>query len=350
MMRFYQQPHRFYAGVDLHARAMYVCVLDHAGAVVLHRNLDARPEAFLAAVGPYRDGLVVGCECMFAWYWLADLCAEHQISFVLGHALYLKAIHGGKNKNDKLDSLKLATLLRGGTFAQAYVYPKQMRATRDLLRRRGFLVGQRAHLIAHLQNTASQYNLAPFGKKLTYAANREELQVADRFDDPAVRCAAEADLALIDALDEEIHKLESYLLKAARVHQPQAFARLRSVPGIGPVLALTILYEVHDIHRFGDVGPFLSYARLVPGRHESAGKAKGSPHRKIGNAHLKWAFGEAACLMTRHSERAKRWLARRTKKHGKAAALAHLAAKIGRTVYHLWRKEEAYDEARMFAG
>jgi transposase len=348
-MRFYNQPHRFYAGVDLHARALYVCVLDQQGAVRLHQNLDASPATFLAALAPFRDGLVVGCECMFAWYWLADLCAEHGIPFVLGHALYLKAIHGGKNKNDKLDSLKLATLLRGGTFAQAYVYPKAMRATRDLLRRRGFLVAQRAHLIAHIQNTASQYNLAPFTKKLTFAANRDELQVADHFPEPAVRCAVEADLALIDALDEQIHHVESHVLKAARVHEPQTFARLRSVPGIGPVLALTLLYEVHDIARFGDVGPFLSYARLVPGRHESAGKAKGSPHAKIGNAHLKWAFSEAACLLLRHSERAKRWLERRAKKHGKAAALAHLAAKIGRTVYHLWRKGEVYDEARMFA-
>src|SRR5207245_1638987 len=99
MRRFYNQPHRFYAGVDLHARAMYVCVLDEKGAVLFHHDLDARPDAFLTAVAPFRDGLVVGCECLFAWYWLADLCAEHAIPFVLGHALYLKAIHGGKNKN-----------------------------------------------------------------------------------------------------------------------------------------------------------------------------------------------------------------------------------------------------------
>jgi transposase len=97
------------------------------------------------------------------------------------------------------------------------------------------------------------------------------------------------------------------------------------------------------------VGNFLSYARLVRGSHESAGKKKGSPGKKIGNAHLKWAFGEAACLLVRHSERGKAWLARKEKKHGKAKALAILAAKLGRTVYHLWRKREVYDEARVFA-
>jgi hypothetical protein len=100
-MRFYQQSHRFYCGVDLHARSMYLCILDSAGAIVYHQNLAAEPAAFLKAVAPYRDDLVVCCECLFAWYWLADLCAAEQIPFVLGHALYMKAIHGGKTKNDK---------------------------------------------------------------------------------------------------------------------------------------------------------------------------------------------------------------------------------------------------------
>jgi transposase len=115
---------------------------------------------------------------MFAWYWVADLCQAEGIPFVLGHALYMKAVHGGKTKNDKIDSHKIATLLRGGTLAQAYVYPKGMRETRDLLRRRSFLVRHRALLIAHIQNEASQYNLPVFAKKLTYAANREECQTS----------------------------------------------------------------------------------------------------------------------------------------------------------------------------
>jgi hypothetical protein len=121
MMRFYQQSHRFYCGVDLHARCMYLCVLDHAGQTVLHRNYPADAAAFLEAVAPFRDGLAVAVECMFAWYWLADLCAEQQIPFVLGHALYMKAIHQGKAKNDRLDAAKIAGLLRGGLLPQAYV-------------------------------------------------------------------------------------------------------------------------------------------------------------------------------------------------------------------------------------
>ena len=348
-MRFYNQPHRFYAGVDLHARSLYLCILDQQGAVVFHQNVAASAEAFLDAVGPFRDGLVVAAECMFAWYWLADLCARENVPFVLGHALYMKAIHGGKTKNDKIDAHKIATLLRGGTLAQAYVYPAGMRETRDLLRRRSFFVRHRALLIAHVQNTASQYNRAPFAKKLTFAANRAELDIAARFDDPSVRLSVQANLDLIDAFDKQIHDLELHVLRTAKVDDPQTYQRLLSIPGVGKILALILLYEIHDIARFAEVGRFLSYARLVKGSHESAGKKKGAPGKKIGNAHLKWAFSEAACLLVRHSERGKRWLERQTKKRGKAKALGILAAKLGRIVYHLWRRRQCFDESRLFA-
>ena len=122
-MRFYTQSHRYYCGIDLHARWMYLCILDPQGEVLLHRNLRACPETFLKAVEPYRHDLVVAVECIFSWYWLADLCAEQGIEFVLGHALYMKAIHGGKAKNDRIDSQKIAVLLRGGMIPVAYVYP-----------------------------------------------------------------------------------------------------------------------------------------------------------------------------------------------------------------------------------
>ena len=107
-MRFYTTQHPFYCGIDLHARTMYVCILDQGGEVLVHRNMKTDPEAFLKAIAPYRQGIVVAVECMFTWYWLADLCADEGIPFVLGHALYMKAIHGGKAKNDKIDSQKIA--------------------------------------------------------------------------------------------------------------------------------------------------------------------------------------------------------------------------------------------------
>jgi transposase len=344
-MRLYNQPHRFYAGVDLHARSLFTHVLDHAGKTVFERDLPARPDAFLDAVRPFRDGLVVGCECMFAWYWLADLCEEKGIPFVLGHALAMKLIHGGKSKNDRLDAAKLAALLRGGLFPLAYVYPRGKRQTRDLLRRRSFFVRQRAQLIAHIVNTNSQFNLPPLTRKLTYSANRTD-DFAARFEHPSTRLSVEADLALIDSYQEQVANLERHLVKNAKVDDPVTFGLLRSVPGIGPILGLVLLYEVDRISRFPEVGNFLSYSRLVRCEHESGGKVKGYGGRKMGNAHLKWAFSEAACLMLRSSAAAKAWMQRQERKRGKKKALAVLEAKLGRTVYHLWRQQVPFDAKR----
>ena len=145
-MRFYTETHQHNCGIDPHTKTRYLCVLDREGQVVLHREVKSLPDELLLAVAPYRDDLVVAAECIFTWYWLADLCGREGISFVLGHALYMKAIHGAKAKNDKLDAFKIASLLRGGTLPMAYVYPPEMRATRDLLRRRLHLVLARRSL------------------------------------------------------------------------------------------------------------------------------------------------------------------------------------------------------------
>src|SRR5881409_4030782 len=151
-MKFYTQQHPHYCGIDLHARTMYLCILNQAGAIVLHSNMKADSDSFLKAIAPFRDQIVVAVECIFTWYWLADLCTREGIAFVLGHALYMKAIHGGKAKNDKMDSQKIAVLRRGGLLPQASVSPAAMRATRDLLRRRMHLMRKRAERLAPVQN------------------------------------------------------------------------------------------------------------------------------------------------------------------------------------------------------
>ena len=165
-MRFYNTQHAYYCGVDLHARSMFTHILDHEGKTVFERDLPAGPDAFLDAVKPFRQGLVVGCECMFAWYWLADLCEDTSVPFVLGHALYMKAIHGGKAKNDRIDAGKIAGLLaRRHVSRWPTSIPRAKRETRDLLRRRCFFVSQRSQLIAHIVNTNSQYNLPPLDEE-----------------------------------------------------------------------------------------------------------------------------------------------------------------------------------------
>jgi transposase len=347
-MRFYDQQHGFYAGVDLHARTLHLCVLDSTGSVVEDVNLPCRPDAFLAAIAPFRADVIVGAECMFGWYWLADLCQREQIPFLIGHALYMKAIHGAKAKNDKIDAHKIARLLKGGNFPLSYIYPRGMRETRDLLRRRTWLVRHRSGLITHLQILNAQYNLPPFPKKLSHPGNRLEMDIAARFSDPSVQKSAACDLAVIDCLDEQIAALELYLTRTAKVDDVQTYHRLRTIPGVGPVLALILLYEVHDIKRFANAGQFLSYARLVRCTHESDGKVVGTGGQKIGNAHLRWALGEAACLFLRGSERARRWKEKQARKRGEGKALAILAARLARAVYHLWRKAEAFDEDRFW--
>jgi hypothetical protein len=205
-MRFYTTQHQAYCGIDLHARSMYVCILNQDGEILLHRNMKASPEPFLKAIAPSREERVVAVECIFTWYWLADLCAQEGIPFVLGHALYMKAIHGGKAKHDTIDAPKIAVLLRGGMLPQAYVYPAAMRATRDLLRRRMSLVRKRAEWLTHVQQTNSQYNLPDLGKNIAYKANRNG--VAARFPDPAVQKSVEVDLALIGYYDPLLRDLE----------------------------------------------------------------------------------------------------------------------------------------------
>lgn len=345
-MRFYTQQHQHYCGVDLHTRMMYLCILDQAGEVLLHRNMRANPEEFLSAVAPYREDLVVAVECMFTWYWLADLCDREGIHFVLGHALYMKAVHGGKTKNDRLDAHKIAALLRGGNVPLAYAYPAHMRATRDLLRRRTHLMRKRSQLLTHIQNTASQYNLPSPGRlKLKH----HRVGVAEAFPDEAAQRSVELDLTLIDFYDPLLRKLERELVATAKVHDSTSFQLLRSIPGVGKILALTFLYEIHDVGRFPRVQDFSSYSRLIGGMRESAGKPAGTAGRKIGNPHLKWAFSEAAVGLLRFHPPAQKLRQRLLRKHGRGKAMAIVAHKLGRTVYHMLKRQEPFDAERFLS-
>jgi transposase len=300
----------------------------------------AAPEPFLQAIAPYREDLVVCVECIFTWYWLADLCTQEGIPFVLGHALYMKAIHGGKAKNDKIDAQKIAVLLRGGMLPRAYVYPADMRATRDLLRRRLHLVRHRAELLTHIQQTNSQYNLPEIAKKIAYKANRDG--VAERFPDPAVQKSIEVDLALIGHYEALLRDLELTIVTTAKQHDANTLYLLQTVPGIGKILSLVLLYEIHDIARFPRVQDFVSYGRLVTCAKESAGKRYGTSGTKIGNAYLKWAFSEAAVLFLRNHPAGQKYLVRLENKHGKGKALTVLAHKLARAVYHMLKRTTAF--------
>jgi transposase len=344
-VRFYTGQHGYYCGIDLHARTMYLCILDHnTGEVVLHRNLRSEPDAFLRAIEPYRDDLIVGVECIFCWYWLADLCTAEDIPFVLGHALYMKAIHGGKAKNDKVDAHKIAVLLKGGAFPTAYVYPRGMRATRDLLRRRLLFVRRRGELFTHIRIVFHQLNLpAPSGALLE---PRHRAGLLEAVPEPAVRASVEADLDLAERLDHVIRSLERTIERQAKGDDPKALRILKTIPGVGRILGLTLLYEIHDVGRFPRVGDFLSYARLVKSQKASAGKVTGTSGAKIGNAHLKWAFSEAAVLFLQKNPPGQRYMSRLRSKHGKGKALSVLAARLGRASYFMLRRSTPFDMER----
>ncbi len=346
-MNFYTKQHKYYCGIDLHAKKMYVCILDRDNKVKIHQNIKTDPNEFLKLIEPYREDVVVGVECVFCWYWLSDLCTEHQLPFVLGHALYMRAIHGGKTKNDKIDSYKIAMLLRGGNFPTAYAYPQAWRATRDLLRRRMYISRKTGELVAHILNTNTQYNLPAFRKKLTRKYNHAG--VAERFTDPSVRKSVEVNLEMIVCFNQILKQLEWYIEKTARLHDYHTLYLLRSIPGVGEILALVILYEIHDIRRFPRVQDFSSYARLIRPKKESDGKWAGSSNKKIGNAHLKWAIKEAAILMLRDSSDAKYYVGKLERKYNKGKALGIFTHKLGRALYYMLKNKEAFEMKRFFA-
>jgi transposase len=345
-MRCFQPPAdaRFYAGVDLHARSLFLAVLDRDGQPRLARNLAAAPEPFLKAVLPFRDGLVVGCECMHCWYWLADTCRDQGITFALGHAWAMKAVHGSKTKCDRHDAEAIARLLRGGNFPLAYAYPKERRGLRDLLRARLRLVRQRAELYGHVHTARRQANLPPVSNDVKYKGKRAAI-TAD-IADPFVRRRVETDLALLEPLDAAIRRLEAEIEEAAERHYPTELAVLRTTPGVGAVLSLTILLEIDTVDRFDSRQQFCSYARLCGAVQESAGQRVGVGNRKAGNAWLKWAFSEAAVLSAQKDGHIGGLLQRLASRLGKAKALSALAHKLGRAFYHMLHTKEVFDVQR----
>jgi transposase len=239
-------------------------------------------------------------------------------------------------------------LLKGGMFPVAYVYPREMRAVRDLMRRRMFFVHRRSELFAHVQMTFQQFNLPEPGRELAYQAKRAKLELP--FKDQATISAVEADLFMIEHLSTCIRKLEYQIKRQSLAcsSNEMTLRLLQTIPGIGDVLSATILYEIHDVARFPTVQNFASYARLVKPDKVSAGKKTGEGGGKIGNAHLKWAFSEAAAIALR-DERIKKYMARLQKRHAKSKAMTIIAHKLGRAAYFMLQRNKPFDEERFFA-
>ena len=350
-MKYYTSTTEFNCGIDLHARQMYVCLMDRQGRKLVHTNIRNNDfEYFLKLVQPYRHSLTVCCECMFGWYWLADACQAAGLSFVLAHALYVRAIHGGKNKNDRIDSEKLAHLLRANLIPPAYVYPADKRPLRALLRQRLFFVWQRADLLARIQSHQLAHNRAPLRQSRPNRDPWEQRLLATE-DHPLRQLALKNELAMIRHYDTQISALEEQLHRLTQQSLPRDYALLQTVPGIGEHLGMTILYEIGDIARFPTVKDFLSYCRLVKGTVASAGKIKGLRGAKLGNPYLRWSFGEAAVIAKRDhyviGPLAQRLEAQFQGNKFKANTV--LAIKLARAVYFMLKNQTVFDPERLVA-
>ena len=350
-MKYHTSTTQYNCGIDLHARQMYVCVMDRQGKKLVHTNVrDNDFNYFLKLVEPYKHDLTVCCECMFGWYWLADACQAAGLQFVLAHALYVKAIHGGKNKNDRIDSEKLAHLLRSNLLPPAYVYPAAKRPLRALLRQRIFYVWRRSQLLARIYSHQLAHNRTP-AKQTRRTRDFWEEQLLKAENHPLRQLALKNDLAMIRHFDHQIFQLEEELQRQTKRTACREFTLLKTIPGIGESLGLTILYEIGDIERFPSVKDFLSYCRLVKGTVASAGKIKGLRGAKLGNPYLRWAFGEAAVIAKRDHYRLKP-LAQQLEARmngNKFKANTVIAIKLARAAYFMLKNKTVFDPDRLTA-
>lgn len=350
-MKYYTSTTEYNCGIDLHARQMYVCVMDRQGKKLVHTNVKNNDfNFFLKLVGPYRHDLTVCCECMFGWYWLADACQAANLTFVLAHALYLKAIHGGKNKNDRIDSEKLAHLLRSNLIPPSYVYPADRRPLRALLRQRLFFVWSRASLLARINSHQLAHNRVP-PKRTCRTRDPWEEALLKAEDHPLRQLALKNEMAMIRHFDHQIFQLEEELQRQTKKVAGRDYTLLQGVPGIGEHLGLTILYEIGDINRFPTVKDFLSYCRLVKGTVASAGRIKGLRGAKLGNPYLRWAFGEAAVIAKRdHAIIGPLAQRLEDKMNGnKFKANTVIAIKLARAVYFMLKNKTVFDPERLVA-
>jgi transposase len=336
--------YEYFCGIDLHSRSMFVTVMNKAGEILFRRDMPNDFKVFLKYMQPYLGSLAVGVESTYNWYWLADGCRQAKIPFYLGHALYMKAITGGKKKNDRIDSKTIADLMRSNMFPMAYAYPKEMRATRDLLRRRRRLVNLRAEAYTHIQLIFAQQGILDIDAD-DVKRKKTRHTLVEKFAQPDLKMTIESDLNVVEAFDPIIAKLERQIRAQAKHHDRKAFELLQTVPGIGEMLALTILYEMHSVARFESPQQFSSYGRVVKCERTSGGKITGGGNQKIGNPCLKWALGEIIIHAKAFSPRIKRYYEQLQAKFGKRAK-SIIAHQFAIAIYYMLKNGKVFDEVR----
>ena len=335
-----------YAGMDLHSSNTYVGIMDDKFKRVFKKRLKNDLSLILASLEPFRDelkGIVV--ESTYNWYWLVDgLMDEGYSDIHLANPCAIKQYEGLKYRDDQHDAFWLAHLLVLGILSEGYIYPKEGRPVRDLLRKRSFLVRQCTSHIHSVRCMIERHT----SKRLS-AREIKKLEVTDLeifFQDEHLILSAGANVAAIAFLTHHITRIQKAVKKQAKLREP--FKLLRTVPGIGDILALTIMLEVGDIRRFPKVGDFASYARCVPTERISNEKSKGKGNRKNGNRYLNWAFVEASNLARRHSEKFRRYYQRKVAKTNNIVATKAICNKLARVCYYIMRDQVPFREEAIF--
>jgi len=335
-----------YCGVDLHGNNAVYVVTDQRDKVLLQRRLPNQLPLVLKQLEPFRERLkIVAVESTYNWYWLVDGLQEHKYPVVLANPSEMEQYDGIKEADDLTDAGYLARLARLGVLPTGYIYPKKDRPVRDLLRRRTLLVQQRTGIILSLQNLAMRQT----GQKVGWRDLRR-LEEADRTellgDHDCLTFVADQQIELIGQLSEKIAAFEKKVLEHVQLRA--AYQCLLTLPGVGVILALTIMLETGDIGRFETVGDYTSYCRCVRATHRSNGKKKASNNSKNGNAYLAWAFVEAVHHAIRVCPQARSFYDKKQAQRNGALATKALAAKWSKAAYYMMRRQENFDLTRVF--
>ena len=332
-----------YCGIDLHSNNHVVVVIDENDRRVVEKRVPNSLEQTLALLAPYRQDLVgIAVESTFNWYWLVDGLMDHGYHLHLVNTAAVKQYEGLKHTEDRYDAFHLAHLLRLKILPTGYIYPKERRAVRDLMRRRAGLVRMAARQLISVQSqiwrdtgvrvSSNRIRRADFALPLT---------------EPLSPRPAAAALRAYHALQTEIDVLEAAAREAVTL-DPR-FEVLTTIKGVGPILALTIMLETGDIQRFPHVGDYASYCRLVKSTRLSNGKRKGEGNRQCGNKYLSWAYSEAAHFAVRWEPEARRFYERKQAKTNGIVAIRALAHKLARAAYHMLREQKPFEASRLFA-
>jgi transposase len=335
---------KLYCGIDLHSNNHWLTIIDETDGRLVERRLPNDLAVTLRELAPYRSELAaIAIESTFNWYWLVDGLMEAGYQVKLVNTSAVKQYDGLKHSDDRDDAFHLAHLMRLGILPTGHIYPKQERGIRDLLRQRGRLVQQRtAHLLNAKSTYARQLNLHVETKVLIGQKKTPWPNVTD----PHTAMAIFVHRPVIAAINEQIKRIETEV--RSHLKENEGYRLLQTMPGIGPILAWSILLEAGDIHRFAKVGNFTSYCRCVQGIKISNGKKKAESNKKNGNPYLAWAFHEVAHAAIRYMDDAKKYYERKSRQRNRMVAMKALSHKLARACYFILRDHVAFNADKLF--